>query len=254
MNSYRFPAAWLDKHINVALVGCGGSGGEMFDELYRIHSLLIALGGKGLNVTAYDPDTVSPSNIGRQRFWPADVGFNKAEVLVNRVNNFGGLRWSAVDRLFNAEDVSWLHIDILITCVDSPVPRAEIGQYCQRNDFRNVEKLWLDCGNSSHSGNVILGHLSGSEDMPVRLPNVFELYPMLATMQESNEPSCSTQEALMRQDYGINRSVAREGANLLWQLIRHGSIPHHGSYIDIRSGTVSPLAINESVWATFQSS
>lgn len=252
MSAYKFPVKWLSHVINVSLVGCGGTGGEMFDELYRIHSLLIALGGKGLNVTAYDPKSVSPANIGRQRYWPADVGFNKAEVLVNRVNNFGGLRWAGVDQPFIVEEAIWHNIDILITCVDTPVPRAEIGQYIQQKNFRYEEKLWLDCGNSSHSGNVILGHLFGPEDIPVRLPNVFDLYPMLATMQESNEPSCSTQEALMRQDYGINRSVAREGANLLWQLIRHGSINHHGSFIDIRSGTVTPLAIDENVWATFK--
>lgn len=245
--TYTLPQDWLLKPIQIALIGCGGTGSEMFDELYRMHSLLLAVGGEGLEVVAFDPDTVSPSNIGRQRFWPADIGYNKAEVLVNRVNNFGGTDWTAVEDTFSVED--YPRFDILITCVDTPELRAEIGTMKIMPQSDTV--LWLDMGNDSHSGNVILGHVA-SQDDELRLPNVFDLYPVLASMKGAQEPSCSTAEALNRQDYGINRSVAREGANLIWQLLRHGEINHHGSYIDIRTGVVSPLAIDEAIWASFR--
>lgn len=248
LNTFTIPASWLSRPVDVVLVGCGGTGSEVFDELFRIHSLLISLGGDGLTVTVYDPDTVSEANIGRQRFWPADVGYYKAEIMVNRVNNYGGTNWDFRNKSFSMDD--WGYGDLLITCVDKPEVRASIGQ-CTTAVHNLGDVLWLDCGNDSHSGNVILGHLSKSANSGIQLPNVFDLYPCLASMEGIDEPSCSTSEALFRQDYGINRSVAREAANIIWQLIRHGSISNHGSYIDIRKGTVTPLRIDPSVWACY---
>lgn len=258
MPKLSVPHNWLNKKLKILLVGCGGTGSEMLDELFRINSLLVALGGEGFNLTAYDPDKVSAANIGRQRFWRCDIGFNKAEVLITRINNFGNTEWEYVNKAFEPDDAD--NFDIIITCVDKPEVRAEIGKSAQtinslaNNDRYNRESapsFWLDCGNDAFRGNVILGHFRHG-GAALKVPNVFELYPVLSTMKGSDEPSCSTVAALEKQDYGINRSVAREGANLLWQFLRHGALSYHGSYIDIKSGTVTPLAIDEDVWSSFK--
>jgi PRTRC genetic system ThiF family protein len=258
MNTLSIPSEWLARKIRIVLVGCGGTGSEMLDELFRIHCLLISLGGDGLDVIAFDPDNVSQANIGRQRFWPCDVDYPKAETLITRVNSFGGTDWRYENDEYDAN--SGKRFDIIITCVDTPAVRANIGKAFVEDNNEEAERyfsrnshtsFWLDCGNDSHTGNVIFGHLElGGQ--PFRVPNVFELYPMLATMIDNDEPSCSTAAALEKQDYGINRSVAREASNLLWQFLRHGTLSNHGSYIDIRSGTVTPLPIDEKVWETFQ--
>ena len=247
------PPDWIDREISVVLVGCGGTGSEMLDELYRMHTLLCALGGDGLNVTAYDPDAVSEANIGRQRFWPCDVGFPKAEVLITRINSYGGADWSYVNEAYDLSDDRIGRFDILITCVDTPKVRADIGRYFERVDvFR--DRYWLDCGNDNRSGNVVFGSLGKTGQAgALQVPNVFDLYPILADMETVDEPSCSTAEALARQDYGVNRSIAREGANIVWQLLRHGKVAHHGSYIDIKEGTVNPLPVDPAVWETFRS-
>lgn len=259
MAKLSIPHEWLDKQITVALVGCGGTGGEMLDELFRIHSLFISLGGRGLSLTAYDPDHVTGANIGRQRFWPCDIGFNKAEVLITRVNSFGNTQWDFEKKAFDINEES-KSFDILVTCVDKPEVRAEIGRKSivlkndEKDQFRGTKsepQFWLDCGNDAFRGNVILGHFHPG-DSSLKIPNVFDLYPMLDTMEGNDEPSCSTVAALEKQDYGINRSVAREAANLIWQFLRHGELGHHGSYIDIKAGTVTPLAIDENIWKTFQ--
>lgn len=253
MAQLTIPHRWLGREIRIALIGCGGSGSEMLDELYRIHSLLTALDGEGIHVTAFDPDEVSRANIGRQRFWPCDVGFPKAEVLINRVNSFGGVNWSFCNDAFDIHR-SHIQYDILITCVDRPSVRAEIGASAAPDSEFGIgmrpDMFWLDCGNDASTGNVILGHL-GESSGQMRIPNVYDLYPMLAEMEDGKEPSCSTAAALENQDYGINRSVAREAANLLWQLLRHGALDHHGSYIDIKQGTVTPLRIDPALWSTF---
>lgn len=258
MANLKIPHRWLDKQISIALVGCGGTGGEMLDELFRIDSLLKALGGQGLHVTAYDPDRVTGANIGRQRFWPCDIGFNKAEVLITRVNSFGNTDWEYEKVAFDIQEHA-SSFNMLITCVDKPEVRAEIGRKSKEHldsekDFyrgaSDEPQFWLDCGNDAFRGNVILGHFYLG-DAPQKIPNVYDLYPVLDTMKGNDEPSCSTVAALEKQDYGINRSVAREAANLVWQFLRHGELGHHGSYIDIKAGTVTPLAIDENVWKTF---
>lgn len=246
MDTFILPDTWIDRRISVALIGVGGTGSEMIDELYRIHSLITMLGGDGISVTAYDPDKVSRANIGRQRFWPSDVGLFKAEILVNRLNSFGGVRWRYVNSVFDCELVS--NYDLIITCVDTPIARAQIGKSGKSAEMAK-DVLWLDCGNDHNSGNVILGHYSHQNEQ--RLPNVFDLYPVLATMASDRTDSCSTEEALTKQDYGINRSIAREGANLIWQLLRHGVLSHHGSYIEIGEGRVTPLPIDDKGWEMY---
>jgi len=240
------PHQWAEKEIKIALVGCGGTGAEILDELYRIDLLLKKLGGEGFHVDAFDPDTVSSANLGRSRFWPCDLDFHKSEVLITRLNSYGGTQWRYINEKFDAKYCE--HYDLIITAADNPEIRAQIGEIEWASEEETL--LWLDCGNGAHDGNVILGHLC-CDDEQRYIPNVYDLYPMLSTMIVKNEPSCSTEAAILKQDYGINRSVAREGANLLWQLFRHGRLDHHGSYIDIKAGTVCPLLIDEDQWAVY---
>ncbi len=85
------PDHWLGREISVVLIGCGGTGSEMLDCLARLDWVIRALGHPGLRVKVYDGDTVEAPNVGRSQFYPADVGFNKAIVSVQRAN----LRWGA---------------------------------------------------------------------------------------------------------------------------------------------------------------
>jgi PRTRC genetic system ThiF family protein len=224
----------------------------MMDELFRMHSLLTRLEHPGLAVQAWDGDEVSAANVGRQRFWPCDIGWNKAEILVTRYNSFGETNWAWVDRNFKKKDCEDMRADVLISCVDSPEVRVMIGQTGRR--CRSSGSLWLDTGNDHNSGQVILGHLDGVDDddpNAVLLPNVLDLYPSLKGQQGNNRPSCSTEEALQRQDFGINQRVAAEASGLLWQLVRYGQLDRHGSFIYQETGDVLPLGIDEEQWKSF---
>jgi PRTRC genetic system ThiF family protein len=86
------PATLLERPIRVLLIGAGGTGGEMLDRLIRLHFGLVRTGHPGgLDVTLWDGDTVSDANIGRQRFAPCDIGYNKADLLIHRANLAFGL-------------------------------------------------------------------------------------------------------------------------------------------------------------------
>jgi PRTRC genetic system ThiF family protein len=225
----------------------------MMDELFRMHSLLTRLGHPGLSVTAWDGDTVSEANVGRQRFWPCDIGWNKAMLLVDRYNGFGETDWRYEDRMLDEKTALRLRPDVLITCVDSPQIRVMVGEVGRSRN--QLEALWLDTGNDANSGQVILGHWSGCDfaegQDDGRVPNVLDLYPTLRTQKDDNEPSCSVEEAITRQGFGINQRVAAEGSGLLWQLVRHGQIDRHGSFIYQESGEVLPLYIDDNQWRSF---
>lgn len=246
--TFHVPAEWVENAVHIALVGCGGTGGEVLDGLARMHAALIALGHPaGLDVTVYDPDSVSQANVGRQRFSPADVGHNKAILLVHRFNLFYGLQWRAVPESFAPKETQRGALDLLITCVDKASVRVAIGD-AHKKSFSNT--LWLDFGNGSHTGQVVLGHLSQRvSDVALRLPNVCDLYRgELKSVDDTEEPSCSAEEAFSRQDFGVNRLVADVGIGLLWNLLRHGHTTHHGGYVNVRSGTVSPMLVDPEAW------
>ena len=246
--SFNLPYTWIAKPINISLIGAGGTGSGLLTELYQMSYLLnqISNGEVYLNVVVYDNDEISSANIGRQAFWKHDQGQNKAETLVNRLNNFGGVNWTAKPEKFTP-DMLADDTHILITCVDSAKVRAEIGKFYKQKQYDpNNPILWLDTGNDASTSQIILGGLC-SKNSP--LPNVFDLYPSLTTIQDDPIDSCSHTQALSSQDYGINKKTALEASGLIWQLLRHGSLQRHGAMIDIREGTTIPIPIDPQYWS-----
>ncbi len=220
----------------------------MIDELYRMHALLVRLDHPGLSVRAWDGDEVSEANIGRQRFWPADVGWNKAEILISRYNNFGDVNWRFENRNISANDLRDMNPDLIVSCVDDPKARAVIAKSGRK---KSDQSIWVDTGNDSDSGQVILGHWRGRDDDQGLLPHVVDLYPSLKKQNKKDGDSCSTEEALVKQDFGINQRVAAEASGLLWRLFRHGGLERHGSFVYQTHGEVVPLMICRDSWESF---
>ncbi len=229
----------------IALVGAGGNGSQMVSCLARMDRALRSLGLPPLSVTLYDPDTVSTSNVGRQLFYPDDVGLSKAVVLIHRANTGFGLDWRAVPAAYapNALYTPDGETDILITCVDTGAARAKIADALwQRAD---APCYWLDIGNEDATGQVWIGEFPRFlEDCSAsgrqRLTCINEVYPWFfdGTEPETNNPTCSLAEALASQDLFINDICTRMGAHLLYTLLRYAEIEHQGYWINLRDGSV----------------
>lgn len=226
------PGRLLTELVHIELVGCGGSGSQMLTGLARLNMALLSLGHPGLTVSAYDPDKVTHANIGRQLFSPADVGQFKASVLVNRINLFFGLDWKAVAQRFGNSAHNSAHREhIIIGCVDTAKARREINTSWSIN-----AGYWLDLGNDATTGQVILGGRG--------LPSVMDRHPELKkARKESNTPSCSLAQALESQDLFINQAITTWALHLLWTLFRKGGTDHHGYYINLTSGRVTPVPV-----------
>ncbi|MCA6431321.1 MAG: PRTRC system ThiF family protein [Cytophagales bacterium] len=225
--------------ITIALIGAGGTGSRMLTHLAMMNQALVGLGHKGIFVVVYDDDKVSTSNIGRQVFSPADIGYPKAAVLVQRVNRFYGTNWDySVTRVKGA-----VPGNIIITCVDTKAARRIVDRSCHRNRGHEEDNLyWLDCGNSKTTGQVILSTKFKKQEGSILL-SPSKLYNGIFLGKEDNEPSCSVAEALAQQDLFINPTIALFASQLLYRLLTEGRIDYQGAFVNLESLAIRKIAI-----------
>lgn len=251
---HNIESSLLTRAVKVVLVGAGGTGSHVLRRLANMHLAMVELGHpEGLDVLVVDPDTVSKTNVGRQNFWPSDVGQPKAEILVNRCNMLMQTGWQAeVAKV--TDDSRFSQPDIVIGCVDNRKGRAAILKALRRSAYRS-SCYYLDIGNREHDGQVVLGEIFGeSFKREHRLPHVADLYPDIidGSLDATDDtPSCSLAEALEKQSLFINDTMANAACNLLWELFRYGRLTHHGQFVNIKSGRVTPLAIDPEAWKRF---
>ena len=261
-----------------------------------IHASLRAMNAQdgcrcqGLRVVVYDPDVVTPFNVGRQLFYESDIGLNKAECLVGRVNMAYGVKWKPVAEDYRkaTDRFGMFKPHVIITCVDTAESRRDLHKtmWGPKASYYDHAEYWLDCGNLATVGQVTLGQpgKTTEEQWPrnvefdpekilwkgqrrqqidgpnpaktlyfedkcyLRLPCVTELFPELMdeNFDETNEPSCSMVDALKKQSLFINRTVSAYALDLLWQLIREGSVDNQGCYFNLRTRTSQPIPLK--VW------
>lgn len=256
MMKHSLPSSLLIKPVKILLVGAGGTGSRILEKLVCLHKALKAKGHPhGFQVTVVDPDTVSPANIGRQAFYPGDVGAFKSDILVTRANMaLEDAVWaSVVAKLDTQSNLS--EFDIVIGAVDNRSARLGILRGLE-NTLTGL-RYWIDTGNRRADGQVILGQVSSRRKVgeeKLRLPHVGELYPELidpAMEDVDDTPSCSLAEALEKQSLFINPALADFAGNLLWNLFTKGEIDTHGVFVNLDRMVVTPLRVDPAVWERF---
>jgi PRTRC genetic system ThiF family protein len=238
----------LERQVSVAVAGVGGNGAQVIGLLARLNLAILALGHPfGIRVTAYDPDTVSEANVGRQLWSPSDIGENKAIVAVERCNLFYRLGWDGVPWRYDGEDC-----DILVSCVDTRKARRGFAEQIER--CRGPKYYWLDMGNEESIGQCCLGEVPrayasrGTSDP--RLPLPTELFAALrSTAPETNTHSCSLRISLQSQGLFINDFVARSSMQVLYRLFTRGTIVFHGAFLNIESFRMNPIPVDPVVWS-----
>jgi PRTRC genetic system ThiF family protein len=257
MEVHRIHPELLERQVRVLVVGCGGTGSAVVAGLPYLHQSLVARGHPGgLHVTVLDGDTISPTNCVRQPFARSEIGLNKAIVLVNRLNLFWGLKWEAVpvhlragsfiSRSYSGDD---LRAHIVVGCVDTRAARAAIRDAVGK---WSTVSYWLDLGNNADSGQFILGEPLNQRNRRsrLRLRTAAELFHEIAdpNLDDAGEPSCSSAEALERQEPFVNSTLAQHALALLARLFRYGEITYHGGFVNLATGVTSVLRIDPQYW------
>ncbi len=243
--------------LRVLIVGAGGNGSAMLLGLPYLHQAMKVWGhAGGIHVMLADGDLVSETNCVRQPFASADVGLNKAIVLINRVNLFWGLRWQAHPEHFHKDSLrsNSPGPHLIIGCVDTRAARQAILSAVTRANDSTV--YWLDLGNNASSGQYVLGQPlnAANHRTAVRLRTVAELYPEIADAEAGEEPlpSCSAAEALERQEPFINQVLATSALAMLARLFRYGTLTHHGAFYNASTGRTSVLGVDPYLWKKIQ--
>ena len=256
----------VHKQVELYLVGCGGTGSWLAPSLCRIARTLNEK-GKVTNLIFIDPDVVEQKNVLRQNFCDAEIGLNKAQTLALRYSLSWGVSIEALPALFNPEIVARDYyqrehkLKIIIGCVDNAIARQSIAQSLSQYQTwhtRDVatELWWLDCGNHSNSGQVLIGsHLSTEMDVYkfhelgcIKLPapclQHTELLKPKSEELSNNAISCAELALLNAQSLTINQRMAAEAASYLVQMIT-GKLNRLATYIDLNSGFATSTFITE---------
>lgn len=245
--------------VTVNIIGAGGTGSQVLTGMARLDVTLRALGHPGLFVTVYDPDIVTDANIGRQLFGPSDLGLNKSQCLVTRINNFFGNDWKAEASFYPSvlKEVKRTEIaNITITCTDNIKSRLDLWNVLAKVPSssytdNNTPLYWMDFGNTKTAGQVVLGTVPKKIKQPVSTMyetvgslKVITRFVKYARVKEVDSgPSCSLAEALEKQDLFINSTLAQLGCNILWKMFRHGMIEHHGLFLNLETMKVNPIGV-----------
>ncbi len=244
------------RGFRVLVIGAGGNGSAVLFGLPYLHHALIAWGfTNGLQVTVMDADTVSPTNCVRQPFGAADIGQNKATILINRINLFHQLSWHSDETFFsqgaqNNTGSSYDNtVDFVISCVDTRAARREMHESFNNvmGPWRSV-RYWLDIGNNASNGQFVLGQPLNcvNRRSKTRLRTVTELFPSImdTSLGEGPLPSCSAAEALERQEPFVNNVLATSALSMITRLMRYGQIDHQGAFYNAESGRSAPISID----------
>lgn len=132
-------------------------------------------------ITFIDPDTVEKKNVGRQMFTLADLGQNKAELLMRRLNLALGLDITAIPEPFDPDRHPNGNGTLLIGCVDNHEARRALAQ---------ATGFWIDCGNHFESGQVVAGNCgTGTQCWTVsrRWPNAAGRHTTCLTPHSSSQ-------------------------------------------------------------------
>lgn len=237
--------------LTVNVIGCGGTGSQVLTALGRMNYALKKLGHLGLHVTAYDGDIVTAANCGRQLFSEQEIGCNKAEALITKLNFFFGTKWESVSDFYKKNEP---HANITISCVDTAKARLEIRDcfnYVTHTSDEHHAYYWLDMGNLADRGQVVLGTAPNQsvnqpkkrKDCVASLPDVTELFDLTAIKEKDQGPSCSLAEALSRQDLFVNSAIANAGMAILWKMFSVGYLDMQGAFMNLSTMQMNPIRI-----------
>jgi PRTRC genetic system ThiF family protein len=236
--------ALASRMPKLLVIGCGGTGGWVVPHLAR---LVKSLGVGSLSIA--DGDVVEAKNLGRQNFVETDLGENKAVALAKRYSGAFGIPIRAIPgMLLDGRGMTRQAPQIVIGCVDRHKARRTIAEYMSQA----YECVWIDAGNESVAGQVILGY-TGTQVRPgtrasgpiaAALPTVSQLFPL--PVDGEMRPSCAELQEVTEQVSTVNVMAASIIANfvrLVLEDVKRGllrqpvqGVDHHAVFFNVGNG------------------
>lgn len=241
-----------DNKIKIALVGCGGTGSFIAQDIARI-AYHQKQKGKDIDITFVDFDFVEEKNVGRQNFVYSEIGKNKAETLALRYNMAYGLKISFDLSILQNNRLSYLdgEINIVVGAVDNNKARKVIHKIAEQ---QSSEFLWLDCGNYHNGGQILLGNSFFKEKGDYRLNLCRNIpYPSVQfkeLIRKEKEIKVSCADAVLREEQTlmINRAMATFAGQYLYELIVKREINKYQTFINLNGCCAKTNFLNKNMW------
>lgn len=247
------------ERINLLLVGTGGTGSYLARHVARLAWLLRSQYGKEVSLAFVDPDIVETGNVLRQDFCEREIGLPKAQTLAFRYSGSFGLEIQTIVERFHPDMVQrgysgWKKpLTVLIGTVDNADARLAISEALTANGDYDVPRTWwLDCGNFTESGQVLLGTTNNQEILHDafatpghcrKLPSPVMQHPelLIARPEERPDTALSCEQMLLAnvQSLMINQQVAALAADMLCRLLITQKLRRFATYLDQPSGVMS---------------
>ena len=243
----------LEDNPWITVVGCGGTGGYVAEDLCRLFT------GREATIVLVDHDRVEGHNLLRQNFYPEDVGRFKSEALAERLSRTYGRRVGYSVYPFREDDsrpygYHWPGLPtygefLVIGCADNAGARRAMAECLRGGPHR-----WLiDAGNDSTWGQVLIGNVADPSgwDEPAfghetcyLVPAPTLQRPDLLTAVPTTPPDidCAAALDLTDQDPVVNQMMA----SLVLMVVRKmvaGTCSVMGLYVDMELGTVTPTYV-----------
>lgn len=211
----------LYSPVKIVLIGCGGTGSLLLSALARLNDMMIRTNIGSLFVSVIDDDVFEEHNVCKQTCSSSDVGRNKAEVCVERINEFYGFAWAySISRYPYMNKNVMQRYDIFISAVDSIETRLNL--------FKKTTRPIIDIGNGKDYGQIIMS----CYDEKIFLPSTEDLF-QISKKPDDNTPSCSMIESLEQQSLFINSVAAMFAANMLSDLFVNRYLEYNQIYFSL---------------------
>lgn len=213
--------------FNIALIGCGGTGSAIAEEIGRLHYSMVYSDMPGIKLHIIDPDKVEAKNIGRQKFYANNINKYKAEVLAQRLSrNF--LMGNVFSHCSKIEDIPKelkQTFDIVICCVDNHKARRYVY------DIFN-HKYILDIGNEKDFGQIFLSKKD-------ELKHTFDVFGMSESNKQNKESDyrCGYADQFEEQGLFINSLMALYASELLKDFLTKDAIDYNCIFVNLNDKT-----------------
>lgn len=203
-------------------IGCGGTGSRVARELFQ----QFWAAGHNISYVLADGARVMEKNLRRQNFIAADLGKNKAEVLLQRYSKVFPLRFarflgSYLETPEEIEDVlkwkEFLQMPVIITCVDNNRSRQVVYEVFTRHDTI----AWIDAGNGMYDGQACLGLRQRGKTV---LPPSPEIWPDILADHDQFKSECGCADMPSEQAPNANLMSATAVVLLVAQLIQEAVV------------------------------
>jgi molybdopterin/thiamine biosynthesis adenylyltransferase len=196
------------KNIRIIQVGCGGTGSWLVPLVSKfVNNISLKFDNVSIEYIIADKDTVESSNILRQNFNEWDIGRNKAIALTSQFSNvFKDIKYKAIYItskllreiiLMEFEGTQRPALYIVIGCSDSNKARRASYNTLKNirnslnSNFSNDGYIYIDAGNSLHSGQVITIHFGLDEFVSTKKRHINFLKMFPANGIDEKTESCA---------------------------------------------------------------